>query len=934
MKKTTLLLFSVLLMIFQALGQQSGELKIEFEKYTLPNGLDVILHIDRSDPIVALAIRYHVGSNREVPGKTGFAHLFEHMMFQRSENVGEDQFFKIIQDAGGTLNGGTSNDATTYYEIVPKNALEKVLWMESDRMGYMINTVTEKAFNIQQNVVQNEKRQSYDNQPYGFSQVIIAKNLYPAGHPYSWTVIGEMEDLKNATVSDVKAFHGEYYLPNNATLVLAGDFDVKTAKKLIEKYFGEIKRGKDVNDPKPIPVTLAGTKKIYHEDNFAKASQIRMIWPTVEAYSEDSYALEYLGQLLSRGKKAPLYKVLEKEKKYSSNQNAYNGSQEITGTFVISASANDGVSLNDMEKAVFEAFALFEKEGFTDEDVERIKASQETDFYNGISSILGKSYQLASYNEDKGDPGYYKTDIERLKSVTKDQILAVYNKYIKDKPYLVTSFVPKGQLNMIVEGSEKAEITEESITDATQVEIKDQPEEKIVKTPTLINRTVMPSDGPDPTLSIPAVWVSKLSNGLQVLGIEQAELPLVQFSLEMKGGHYLDPIDKPGVANMLCELMMEGTRNRTPLELEEEIDRLGASIYINVSSNSIALSANCLTRNYDQVIALSKEILLEPRWDEAEFAMIKTRLQNQVKRQKANPAVLARNQFNELIYGKDHIFSTDRMGTEESIASISITDLKDFYNKVFSPTIAAFNIAGAINKDKVVASLQPLAAEWKAKDVPFPSYKIPAAPQQSKIYFVDVPGAKQSVINIGCIGLSREDKDFFPAVVMNYKLGGSFNGNVNLVLREEKGFTYGARTGFSGGIIQGSFAASASVRSSATEESVAIFKELMTRYGKEFTPADLDFTRNSMVKGYARQFETLGAKIGMLSDISLYQLPVDYVKGEQKFLQNMTIDQLKALAQKYVDPMKMYYVIAGDAKTQLEGLGKIGFGSPEVVVNK
>ncbi|HNQ82839.1 MAG TPA: pitrilysin family protein, partial [Bacteroidales bacterium] len=398
---------SLFLLIFAGLffagtNPEEKQVKIEYEKYKLANGLDVILHIDRSDPIVALAVQYHVGSNRETEGRTGFAHLFEHMMFQRSENVPEDQFFKLIQDAGGMLNGGTSNDATTYFEVVPKNALEKILWMESDRMGFMINTVTKKSFAIQQNVVQNEKRQNYDNRPYGFTQEVVAKNLYPEGHPYNWTVIGEMEDLFNASVEDVKAFHQRFYLPNNATVVLAGDFDVDEAKKLIEKYFGEIPAGNEVKDPVPVPVKLDKTKKLYHEDNFAKAAQLRMIWPTVEQFSDDSYALSYLGQLLSQGKKAPLYKVLEKEKKLTTSQNAYNSSQEIAGSFSINVTANDGVSLKDVEEAVFEAFRMFETEGFTDEDVERIKAGQETQFYNGISSVLGKSFQLAYYNEYAG----------------------------------------------------------------------------------------------------------------------------------------------------------------------------------------------------------------------------------------------------------------------------------------------------------------------------------------------------------------------------------------------------------------------------------------------------------------------------------------------------------------------------------------------------
>ena len=930
MKKNFLIVVLILAVAGMLSAQGKDELKIDFEKYTLSNGLDVILHVDRSDPIVALAICYHVGSNRESLGHTGFAHLFEHMMFQRSENVPEDQFFKIVQSAGGTLNGGTANDATTYYEVVPKNALEKMLWLESDRMGYMINTVTENAFNVQQNVVQNEKRQSYDNQPYGFSSWVTAKYLYPKGHPYSWTVIGEMDDLKNATVSDVKEFHERFYVPNNATLVLSGDFDEKSAKKLIEKYFGEIKEGQKVLDPKPIPVTLEKTIKVYHEDNFAKVPQIRMIWPTVEQYNDDAYALDYLARLLSHGKKAPLYKVLEQERKLSSSQRAFNSAMEIAGTFSISAGANEGVSLDDIAAGVYAAFDLFEKEGFTDDDVERIKAGQETDFYNGISSILGVSYQLAFYNEDKGDPGYYKKEIEKMRSVTKEDIVRVYQKYIKGKPCLITSFVPKGQTDRMVSGSVKADVKEESISDATKVDIKKNEPEPITKTPTKIDRSKMPADGPDPVLNPPAVWSSTLSNSLHVYGIENDELPMIQFSIEIKGGHYLDPIDKPGLANMVCEVMSQGTKNRTPLELEEEIDRLGATISISAGTNSITLSANTLARNYDKVLGLAKEMLLEPRWDESEFAMAKTRIINMIKRQKANATTLARNQFAELVYGKKHILSTDRMGTEVSVGSMTIDDLKAFYGQAFSPSVASFLVAGSIQKEKAVGSLNELSEAWKAKEVKYPTYKLPPALAASKIIFVDVPGAKQSVINIGCYGLTRKDKDYTAATVMNYKLGGSFEGIVNLVLREEKGFTYGARTNFSGGLYTGSFTASASVRSNSTKESVEIFRDLMTSYGTKLKQEDLDFTKNSLLRGYARQFETLGAKVDMLSDISLYGLPVDYVKADQAVIRGMTLDQAKALAKKYIDPSKMFYVVAGDAKTQLEPLEKAGLGKPEV----
>jgi zinc protease len=927
MKKFLFLVFSLSVFLFSGCSQPKEELNIDFEKYTLENGLEVILHIDRSDPIVAFAVQYHVGSNREELGHTGFAHLFEHMMFQRSENVGEDQFFSLIQNAGGTLNGGTGNDATTYFEIVPKNALEMVLWMESDRMGYMINTVTKKAFNIQQNVVQNEKRQMVDNRPYGHTGWVTAKNLYPEGHPYNWTVIGEMEDLLNATVDDVKAFHKRFYNPNNATIVLAGDFDVNLAKAMVEKYFGEIPAGESVEDSKPQPVELASVKKVYHEDNFARAGQLRMIWPTVEQFTDDSYALDYLGAILSQGKKAPIYKVLEKEKGLSSSYYAYNGSQENSGAFNVVVTANGDKSLKDVEDAVFEAFELFETESFTVEDVERIKAGLETSFYNGISSILGKAFQLAYYNEYGGAPDYYKTDIAKTKAVTKADILRVYDKYIKGKNYLATSFVPKGQVDMAAEGSIMANVVEENILNATEVDIAEG-EEEIVMTETIFDRSVQPPDGEDPLLNLPEIWSDEMANGMKVLGIEQRELPLIQFNVVIKGGHYLDAMDKAGVANLVATLMMEGTKNKTPQELEEAIESLGANIRMRASNSSISLSVNTLARNFNATLDLVEEILLEPRWDEEEFALAKKAVLNQLLRQKANPGSLARSAFNKLTYGENHIYSTDRSGTAESVETITIDDLKAFYADNFSPSVSSFLVAGDITQNQVVLALQELNQKWEAKDVVFPEYTLPEPINESKIYFVDVPGAKQSVINIGNLSLSRTDADYFPAYVMNYKLGGSFSGIVNLVLREEKGFTYGARSGFYGSNIVGPFMASSSVRSTATQESVEIFKDLLQGYREGISIDDLTFTKNALIKSNAREFETLRALIGVLSDISTYDLPFDYIKQEEDIVRNMTLEEHRALAEKYIDPGKMVYVVAGDAATQMKALEKIGFGKP------
>ncbi len=920
--------------IFSSQKAISGDkLSIAYEQYKLKNGLDVILHQDKSDPIVAVAIQYHVGSNREVPGKTGFAHLFEHMMFQESENVGQDQFFKKIQGAGGTLNGGTSNDGTIYFEVVPKNALEMVLWLESDRMGFLQNTVTKSAFINQQNVVQNEKRQSYDNRPYGYNQWVIAKNLYPHGHPYSWTVIGEMEDLFNATVEDVKEFHSKYYVPNNTTLVLAGDFEVADVKNLIEKYFGEIPGGNPVTDMKPQHVQLSQTKKLYHEDNFAKTPQLTMVWPAAEQYSKDAYALRFLSEILGSGKKAPFYKVIVKNKKLASNAGVFNRAMELTGQFTVSVNANAGVSLSDVEKAVFESFQLFEQEGFTEADMERIKAGQETDFYNSISSVLSKSFQLARYNEYAGSPSFIEKDIENIRSVTIDEVKHVYEKYIRNKPYLATSFVPKGQLALAAENSVSAGIVEENIENATKVEDSGNTgNETIIKTKTSFDRSVEPVAGKDPELTIPKMWTAKTTNGMQISGIEQNEVPLVRFSIVLEGGHLAEPVQKSGTAVFLAGMLTEGTKNKTPEELEEARELLGSSIRVSAGNENISISVNTLSRNFEKTLDLVEEIILQPRWDEEQFELVKSRMVNQLKRNAASPDYLAAINFSKLIFGENHILGTPSSGTVETVESITMDDLKAYYTKYFSPSVAKMYIAGSIDKSRAIKALKNLSGNWKPKAVTFPEFNKPVS-AKGGIYFVDVPGAKQSVIYAGNASISRNNPEYFPVTVMNYKLGGSFNGNLNLILREEKGFTYGARSGFSGNKNYGSFSASSSVRSDATFESVEIVKNEIEKFRNRISTEDIQFTKDALLKSKIRDFETLDALMGMLQEIGQYNLPADFVKQEEMFLKKFDAQQHNKLAQQYLVPSNICYLVIGDAATQLAPLEKLGLGKPVLIKN-
>ena len=899
---------------------------IEYEKYTLDNGLTVILHEDKSDPIVGVAIQYHVGSNRETPGRTGFAHLFEHMLFQESRHVGQDQFFKKIQNVGGTLNGGTNKDGTVYFEVVPENALETVLWMESDRMGWLLPTVTQAVFENQQEVVQNEKRQRVDNRPYGHNDYVLIKNMYPEDHPYNWTTIGELEDLQNATLQDVRDFYEKWYGPNNATMVIAGDIKKGEVKKLVEKYFGEINSGPDNGDPEPIPVQLDETRKVYHEDNFASSPRLTMAFPTVDGKHADASALELMSQLLGDGKKAPLYKVIVEEKKLAPNFFSYSGTREIAGTFNIVVTGFPETNLTDVESAVHEAFARFESDGFTAADLERLKAKYETGFYGGISSVLGKGFQLAYYNEYYGSPDALSVELQKVLDVNMDDINRVYETYVKGRNYVLTSFVPKGKVELVAEGSVLFPVVEEEIVEnvAKEAGTGGMNVEEITST---FDRSIEPVDGPQPRLNLPTIWRHKYSKGVALYGSKHDELPLINFGIQIDGGMLLDDPNKVGVANLISDMMMEGTANKTPIELEEAIDALGSSIRMYTGTQSIGVEVTTLKRNFDATLALVEEILFEPRWDETEFDRIKRETAESIKRRAAVPSAIASNVYDKLIYG-DHILANSTLGTVESVESIILDDLKNFYSTNFSADLATISIVGDINRSVAVKAFDRLVVKWSANNVAFPEYELPLPDKHAKVYFVDVPNAKQSEIRIGYLGLALTDPDYFPATVMNMKLGGNFSGDVNLVLREEKGFTYGARTRFSGSKFPGKFTASSGVRSNTTEESVNIFKNLMTAYHEPIAEEDLDFTKNVLLKSNARRFETLGSLRGMISNIATYGFPFDYIKDQEEIVRDMTVESHNELARKLIRPNEMIYLVVGDAATQLDGLKSLGFGDP------
>jgi len=900
---------------------------IAYEKFTLDNGLEVILHEDHSDPIVAVASIIHVGSNREKPGRTGFAHFFEHMSFNDSENVPRGWNRKAIPEWGGTRNGATWTDGTIYYEVVPKDAFDKILWIDSDRLGYIIKTVTEEALEREKQVVKNEKRQRVDNQPYGYTREIILKNLYPADHPYSWTVIGALPDLQAASLEDVTQFYTDFYGASNASLVIAGDIDMEETKQKVEQYFGEIARGIEVEAMAPRPAVLTENKSLYFEDDFAKLPELRLTFPTVEMYHDDSYPLQILGELLSGSRKSILYNEIVEKEILAPNVGSYQSSAEIAGTFTIRVKANEGVDLDDVKQVIERGLLRFDKETFDDADLLRIKTESETSLYSGIETILNKAYQLVYDNEFKGDPTYLIKGAEKIAAVTKEDVMRVYRKYILDKNYVMTSVVPKGSVDLAVDNSVEATVWKEEIkNDVAEEEVSQGGEATYDKTPTKFDRSEPPF-GETPLFQMPKIWNGELKNGLKTIGIINDEIPLVSFKLTINGGHYLDPINKPGVAKLLTDLMMEGTANKTAAELEETIGLLGASIQSSFSNDDINISGRCLTKNFDATIDLVEEILLEPNWSQENFEKVKSELKTRLKDRETSARTIGFANLSKLLYGENHILSTSGFGSLETVDDISLEDLKELYTKL-SPKLSTFHIVGAISEEEVMERLNAISPIWKKDEkINMPSYAIPSSETyKGKIYFIDIPNSKQSTIYAGRMTIPSSEDDYQKIKFANEVLGGGISGKLAQVLRIEKGYTYGAGSFIRDSKEPSLFGLSTSVRANATLPSLQEIEKIFKNYGPEFSEEEKEITQNKIVKESTRIYESMNAKLSILNNISKFGRSESYIEEDQQTLLSMKVDDFKEVIGEYMDVEDLVFVIVGDAATQLEEVNKFGRG--------
>lgn len=895
-------------------GNQEEGMHIDYEEYTLDNGLKVILHEDHSDPIVAQAIAFHVGSAREKEGKTGFAHFFEHMLFQRSENLPRNAFFNKIADMGGDFNGGTSNDYTIYYESVPRNALEKILWMESDRMGYFINTVTQSGLEREIDVICNEKRQTEVNNAYGMMDDVMSKNFFPKRHPYSWTVIGEFEDIKSATVEDVKEFYANYYVPSNATLCIAGDFDPDEVKALIDKYFAEIP-SHPVQKPQVWDVQLEKTKELYYEDQFASMPAVEISWPSVASGHEDEAALDVFCSLFGRGKNSPLYKNIV-EKNLAPSASASNYCRESAGQISISATAYPGIDIDLIMAAVQQAMADFEAGGVDEEELATLKAENETSAYRRLSSVLGKAQMLARSKEFYGKADKFIDDIADFNKVTAEDVMRVYNKYVKNHNYVAVVAVPQGQVELSIEGSVPAQLTMEdqskqTMRSAAGAIVDDDYE----RTPSKIDRSVEPDYMPNtPKTSIPSIWRTTLANGIKVAGITQNEIPMVNLTISIDGGSLLDPAGKRGTSAINASMMNEGTTEHTAVEIEQALKRLGASARVSGSTKSTNITVSSLSKNLPSVMEIVNEMITKPRFDKDAFDRAVKSQKSSIQNALTSITSLGSRAASKLWLG-DCVY-TD-FATNESIDAITMEDIKAYY-ATLTPRNAHIDVAGDIDLPTLSKALTALES-WSGGDVTIPEITI-GQNSAPGTYFIDFPGSKQSYIYIIGPGKKISDSDYHELDVLNEKLGAGSAGRLFEVLRLQRGYTYGASSAFSSGLETGYFHAASSVQGSSTKESVALFKEIINNFGSDYTQDKLDNVKGSMLRSNASAFETTSSLVSILSAIRSYNLPDDYITREEAVVSAMTLDDLKSKASEYLNTDNMIIVVVGDAATQLRNL--------------
>ncbi|MBB1269182.1 pitrilysin family protein [Shewanella sp. SR44-3] len=905
-----------------------GEVGIPYKKYQLNNGLTVILHQDKSDPLVHVDVTYHVGSARELNGRSGFAHLFEHMMFQGSQHVADEQHFKLITEAGGSLNGTTNTDRTNYFETVPSNQLEKMLWLEADRMGFLLPAITDEKFELQRETVKNERAQRVDNQPYGRLNERFNQALYPEGHPYSWPVIGWPDDLNRASTQDVKQFFTRWYGPNNATLTIGGDFDEQQALAWVGQYFADIPKGPEVKPQAKTLVTLDKTRYISMEDK-VHLPLIYIGFPTVYAGHPDEAPLDLLANILGGGKTSLFYKNLVKQG-YAVQASVNHPCQELACQLSLYALANPsrGGKLSELEQLIVQSIAEFEQRGVTDEDLQKVKVQFKASTIFTMQSVSGKVATLASNQTFFGTPDLLAEDLARYQNVTKADVMRVFATYIKNKPMAVMSVVPEGGKSLIASEDNFTPATAEPAQSAVELaaNAKTTLEGNTTELQSNFDRSVIPKAGVAPVMTVPSLWRETLSNGIEVMGTQSLETPTVELLIYLEGGHGLAPVAKAGLAGLTAAMLNESSTLRSTEALAQALELLGSDISFGSSDSQSYIKISSLTENLSATLAIVEEKLFSPALNNDDFERLKEQQLQNLQHLSSDPNYLANQGFAKLLYGDETSLGVSNTGTLASVSAITLLDVQQFYQTQYSAAVAKMVVVSDLNKAEVIPMLKGFS-KWQATPVEQP--KIAAQPvlASGKIHLIDKPGSAQSVIYIGKRALPYDATgDYFKAYLMNYPLGGAFNSRINLNLREDKGYTYGARSQFSGDDKTGQFLASASVRTDVTGLALIEFiKEIKAYQAQGMTAAERDFMQNSIAQSQALDYETPYQKAGFVRMIQRYDLADDFTAKQDAIIKSVSLNELNKLAQSQLVLDNMTILIVGDKAALTEQLKDIGY---------
>jgi zinc protease len=919
--------------LIEKITKKGSEIVIPYEKYVLPNGLTLIIHEDHSDPVVHVDVTYHVGSAREEIGKSGFAHFFEHMMFQGSDHVADEQHFKIVTEAGGTLNGSTTRDRTNYFETVPSNQLEKMIWLEADRMGFLLDAVTQQKFEIQRSTVKNERGQNYDNRPYGLVTEYASKNLYPYGHPYSWLTIGYVEELNRVNVNDLKNFFLRWYGPNNATLTVGGDVKPAQVVKLVEKYFGPIPRGPEVQKV-TLPSAIVDKDRYFsYTDNYAKLPLLAAVYPTVPNYHKDMAALQCLAQVLGQGKNSVLYQQLVK-KQLALQANASSQLSELAGEFYFQLVPMPGGSLAQMDTLLRASLDSFERRGVTDDDIAKFKGGVEAQQINSLQSVAGKVSQLAAFQTFTGNPNKIADLLKMYTSLTKEDVMNAYNTYIKGKHGVFVSVLTKGMEDNMAAAKNNyaADSTRYTAPDYGYAGLK------YIKGKDLFDRGKIPGNGANPVVKVPAFWRKDLPNGIKIIGTESTELPTVTLSITIPGGHLLQAnnTDKLGLANFFAVMMNEDTKNYTAEQMAVELQKLGSTININSSMDEITFNVQSLKKNLDKTLALLEERMFNPKFTDDAFKRNQKQILESFKVAKSRPATVASDVIAKINYGPNNILGMSENGTETTLKNIALQDIQDYYNNYMTTKGMKVVIVGDVKQAEILPKLTFLD-KLPNKKIELPAVAATPLPtDQAKIYVVDIPKAAQTQFRVGYnTGLKYDATgEYYKAGLMNFALGGGFNARFMQNLREDKGWTYGAQSEFHGDDYSGDFEFSSGIRADATDSAlVEVVKELKNYSSNGIKDDELVFMKSAIGQRDARQYETGLQKAGFIRNILDHNLPANYTEIQAKILKSITKEQIDALAKKYIDPSKLNMLLVGDKAKILPGLQKLGYPIVELDVD-